>query len=170
MALKTIKRNSGFTIVELLIVIVVIAILATISIVAYNGIQTRANNSAAASAAENVAKKLEAYNSINGNYPAVGSSITAQMNVTTNGTEANLTGSGITLATTAPGGSASRNTVKIELCDASAPAAGAVTKGYKVYRYDYSTSAWQTTPDQSGGVTTACAAAATTGTTASWNP
>lgn len=32
----------GFTIVELLIVIVVIAILATISIVAYNGIQTRA--------------------------------------------------------------------------------------------------------------------------------
>lgn len=33
----------GFTIVELLIVIVVIAILATISIVAYNGIQERAN-------------------------------------------------------------------------------------------------------------------------------
>ena len=38
--------RSGFTIVELLIVIVVIAILAAISIVAYNGIQQRARNAA----------------------------------------------------------------------------------------------------------------------------
>ena len=35
-------KQKGFTIVELLIVIVVIAILAAITIVAYNGIQTRA--------------------------------------------------------------------------------------------------------------------------------
>lgn len=40
------QTKSGFTIVELLIVIVVIAILAAISIVAYTGIQQRAKNAA----------------------------------------------------------------------------------------------------------------------------
>jgi len=39
------KNRAGFTIVELLIVIVTIAILATITIVAYNGIQQRARDS-----------------------------------------------------------------------------------------------------------------------------
>lgn len=39
-------NKHGFTIVELLIVIVVIAILAAISVVAYNGIQNRAKDSA----------------------------------------------------------------------------------------------------------------------------
>ena len=38
-------RQTGFTIVELLIVIVVIAILATISVVAYTGVQVRARDS-----------------------------------------------------------------------------------------------------------------------------
>ena len=37
-------KNTGFTIVELLIVIVIIGILAAITIVAYNGIQNRAND------------------------------------------------------------------------------------------------------------------------------
>lgn len=51
----------GFTIVELLIVVVVIAILAAITIVSYNGISNRAKNSAAASSAEQAAKKVMAY-------------------------------------------------------------------------------------------------------------
>lgn len=42
-------RNNGFTIVELLIVIVIIAILAAVTIVAFNGIQERANSSAVVS-------------------------------------------------------------------------------------------------------------------------
>ena len=38
---NTYTKSRGFTIVELLIVIVVIAILAAITVVAYNGIQNR---------------------------------------------------------------------------------------------------------------------------------
>lgn len=44
--MHTQKKLAGFTIVELLIVVVVIAILAAISVVAYTGIQNRANDSA----------------------------------------------------------------------------------------------------------------------------
>jgi prepilin-type N-terminal cleavage/methylation domain-containing protein len=55
------KTQKGFTIVELLIVIVVIAILAAITIVAYNGIQDRAKASAAQSAAAQAAKKVALY-------------------------------------------------------------------------------------------------------------
>lgn len=43
--MKWAKKQTGFTIVELLIVVVVIAILAAITIVAYNGIQKQAQDS-----------------------------------------------------------------------------------------------------------------------------
>lgn len=58
---KTLRKDRGFTIVELLIVIVVIAILAAISIVAYTGITTKANASTAKANAETVQKVAEAY-------------------------------------------------------------------------------------------------------------
>ena len=51
-------RRSGFTIVELLIVIVVIAILAAITIVTYNGIQQRARDAQRKSDVANIAKLL----------------------------------------------------------------------------------------------------------------
>lgn len=55
------KKQTGFTVVELLIVIVVIAILATISIVAYNGIQSRARTSAHKADAVQASKQIMAY-------------------------------------------------------------------------------------------------------------
>lgn len=61
----------GFTLVELLIVIVVIAILAAISIVAYNGIQNRGKASAAQSLGSQVAKKAEAWNTVESTYPTL---------------------------------------------------------------------------------------------------
>lgn len=56
--------------VELLIVIVVIAILAAISVVAYNGIQQRARTAAASSALNTWVKQLELYKVEHGTYPA----------------------------------------------------------------------------------------------------
>lgn len=65
------QKQTGFTIVELLIVVVVIAILAAITIVAYNGITNRAKQSAVASLATQVQKKLSIYAAVNNDqYPA----------------------------------------------------------------------------------------------------
>ncbi len=70
--MKPWAKQTGFTIVELLIVIVVIAILAAITIVAYNGIQARSRN-AQTLAAVNVYKKgFGLYAAANQTYPSSG--------------------------------------------------------------------------------------------------
>ncbi|MDB5177903.1 MAG: putative ral secretion pathway protein GspG [Candidatus Saccharibacteria bacterium] len=67
------KTLSGFTIVELLIVIVVIGILAAITIVAYNGVQNRASDSSVAADISSMRKNLELAKVDLGHYPqAVG--------------------------------------------------------------------------------------------------
>jgi prepilin-type N-terminal cleavage/methylation domain-containing protein len=62
-------QQNGFTIVELLIVVVVIAILAAITIAAYNGIQNRANDAAVKSDLATVAQKVKLYQVDNGVFP-----------------------------------------------------------------------------------------------------
>lgn len=69
--MKWARKHTGFTIVELLIVIVVIAILATLTIVAYNGIRERAQQSAQATTLSQAARKVLAYATQNAeSYPA----------------------------------------------------------------------------------------------------
>ena len=64
------EYRKGFTIVELLIVIVVIAILAAITVVAYNGIQERARDADRKSGITSLQKALELYHIDNGGYPS----------------------------------------------------------------------------------------------------
>lgn len=64
-------RRAGFTIVELLIVIVVIGILAAISIVAYNGIQKSAGSSAALTELKQWHRLFELYKAEVGTYPVM---------------------------------------------------------------------------------------------------
>ncbi len=54
----------GFTIVELLIVIVVIAILAAITVIAYNGVQQRAHNAQVISGVNTYIKTIHQYYSV----------------------------------------------------------------------------------------------------------
>jgi prepilin-type N-terminal cleavage/methylation domain-containing protein len=65
------KHKNGFTIVELLIVIVVIGILAAISLVAFNSVQTRASNVQTIDAVKQFVKAYSLYATDNGDYPAL---------------------------------------------------------------------------------------------------
>jgi prepilin-type N-terminal cleavage/methylation domain-containing protein len=90
MRLQNIKKNQkGFTIVELLIVIVVIGILAAITIVAFNGIQNRAKDTKASELANQLRGKVASWQAVKGSYPAQ-SDITGGLTDLTNAPEAKL--------------------------------------------------------------------------------
>ncbi len=61
--------QGGFTIVELLIVVVVLAILAAITITSYTGIQNRAKTSRSLSTANEVSTKATLWNTTFSSYP-----------------------------------------------------------------------------------------------------
>lgn len=63
------KSMNGFTIIELGAVIAIIAILATITIVAFTGVQGRARDSDRRGDVANLTKALELYYNDNGAYP-----------------------------------------------------------------------------------------------------
>ncbi len=63
------NKTRGFTIVELLIVIVVVAILAAITVVAFNGIQARAKNTKTLNAASSWIKAIKLYQADKGVMP-----------------------------------------------------------------------------------------------------
>lgn len=96
--MKPWAKQKGFTIVELLIVIVVIGILAAITIVAYNGIQSRARDAQRKSDVATITKALELYYLDNGSYPptwctlGVGCKINSGWNTTADASWSNFEG------------------------------------------------------------------------------
>lgn len=64
------QKQSGFTIVELLIVIVIIGILATLVIVTFSGVQQKARDSERKTDINAVANVLEAFYANKGYYPS----------------------------------------------------------------------------------------------------
>lgn len=132
MTTKNIK-NQGFTLVELLIVIVIIAILTVVSLVAYNGLQNQAKTSAAKSAADAVAKKAELYNTAKSKYPANLGVLTSKTVGTSSDSQ---TGEPYYLdANTVESGSLSTrpekaNTIEYVPCPATGDATGAHVKYY----------------------------------------
>ena len=121
MNLKTSQK--GFTIVELLIVIVVIAILAAISIVAYVGIQNNARASERQSDAANIAKVAETYFAENSTYPSTVAAFSAATN-------AKLPAN-VTVKTTASGGGTNLTNAVVPTQDnTNSPS---VTNGVKSY-------------------------------------
>jgi len=154
MSLKNIKSNTqtqkGFTIVELLIVVVVIAILAAITIVSYNGITTRANASAVKASAATVQKKAELFASdaTTGKYPANFTDIS-----TSTADKSYYLGTTITnTGGTAPAASNGTNAVQYYVCgtNTSAAATSLATvlnpTGAQIKYWDFSTGAVVATP------------------------
>lgn len=102
------NRQIGFTIVELLIVIVVIGILAAITIVAYNGIQQRAKVSTVTSDLSSATQQLSLYEVDAGSYPATLAALNSGQGLkASTGTTYQYTGSGNTYCLTATNGTVS---------------------------------------------------------------
>ncbi len=74
--LKQLKRQSGFTIIELLIVIAIIGILATLVLTNFQGAQAKGRDTVRKSDTNSVYQKLEEYYNENGGYPNGALSVT----------------------------------------------------------------------------------------------
>ncbi|SDC03609.1 MULTISPECIES: type II secretion system protein [unclassified Candidatus Frackibacter] len=72
------KREEGFTLIELMIVIAVLGILAGIAIPKFSGVQDKAKDANITSVAGTIRSAMEMYNAENGNYPASVSGSTAK--------------------------------------------------------------------------------------------
>jgi prepilin-type N-terminal cleavage/methylation domain-containing protein len=111
--MRVAKRAAGFTIVELLIVIVVIAILASVVVVAYSKVSQKANNTQTITAVKEWAKILQQYIVANGyptydissgnggyeQYPCVGTGYPGGVCAST--TNVNAVGPGVSYVSTA---------------------------------------------------------------------
>ena len=113
MSLQNIKANKdhGFTIVELLVVIVVIGILAAITIVSYTGITARANAASTKQMASNVISKAGIYQTEGStlNWPLTGA-------LALSATSSSAAISGVTVTASAALAAASMTQISYQVC------------------------------------------------------
>ena len=69
------KKDEGFTLVELLIVIVILGILATVTVFAVGGITNQGQESACSADLKTLEVAIEAYNAQEGSYPTEASEL-----------------------------------------------------------------------------------------------
>ncbi|KXS45969.1 MAG: general secretion pathway protein G [Candidatus Frackibacter sp. T328-2] len=107
------KREEGFTLIELMIVIAVLGILAGIAIPRFSGVQDKAEVAAVKSELKSIQTGLEMYNAENGEYPGNLSDITSYVEIdglndytstTTAGGYSVTTSAGGVTVTLTPGG------------------------------------------------------------------
>lgn len=148
------SKPTGFTIVELIIVIAVIGILASIIAISYTAAIDQSKTKAAYTSANVLAKKLENYYSSAGAYPTIDttSAYTAALN---SYNDSSLIGSSVTIIDS---GSIDRTNgqtaVAVSYC--TAPAAAAAATAYKIDYWDYTTGALSLKPIIGNAGSTAC--------------
>lgn len=135
MNMKNIKQT-GFTLVELMIVIVVIGILAGLTFVSYVNVQSTAGSNAAKGAASGMQRKIEAYASNANSFPdpTTRAGYITQLN---SYTDSAISEGSITIGT--PDGTNGKMTVEVSQC---------TTKpgfGYRIRYWDFGSKALSST-------------------------